>query len=175
MKAPGQRSLEQISVSHLRPHRPAQGSLAQGRCLFVAAPGWSRALASDRIPGPGITLSAFSIPCSPSVAWHSSRYVRSPWLMGHFEMTQPPQANSMPAADRSLNAAGTAWEAWTLLIRHGDCQVRGVGSGPWGGSPSPRDCPEMQRKRGGSAPLGKALSYNTWPGDLGQDKAPLRA
>lgn len=138
MKALEQCSLKQISVIRLRPHHPVQRGLAQGRCLFVAAPGWSRALASDRILGPGIILSAFSFPCSPSVAWHSSHYARSPWLMGHFEMTQPPQANSVPAAGRSLNAAGTAWEAWTLLIERRDCQGCGVGSGPWGVSPSPR-------------------------------------
>lgn len=136
MKALGWCSLRHVSGTHLQPRPLAQRSLAQGRCLFVAAPGWSRALASDPTLGPGITLSAFSCPCSPSVAWPSSQDASSPWLMGHFEMTQLPQANPMPPADRSLTAAGTAGSL-DAFIQCRDCQVCGVGSGPWGVTPPP--------------------------------------
>lgn len=87
----------------------------------MAAPGWLRALASDPILGPGITLSTFfSLPSFPQCGLAQfTHYASSPWLMGHFEMTQPPQANSVPPADRSLAAAGTAQEAWTLSSRAG--------------------------------------------------------
>lgn len=148
-------------------HPPLSSSLPReawrraGACVWQPQVGhgyWQ----SDMTPGPGITLSTFSCPCSPSVAWHSSHCASSPWLMGHFGMTQPGQANYMPPADRSLNA-GTAQEARTLSSKAetAKCVVRTLVPG----ERTPGNCPEKQREAGGErAPLGKALSwlFNTW-------------
>lgn len=97
------------------PAPPAQGSLAQGRCLWQPWVGcghwhqiqfWVLGLHSALF---------FFLPLFPQCGLAQfTHYTSSPWLMGHFEMTQPPQANSVPPADRSLAAAGTAQEAWTL-------------------------------------------------------------
>lgn len=123
-------NLGQTNVIHLRAWLSAQRRLAQDRHLFVAASSWSQALASDTILGPGISLCTFSCPCSPSVAWRGSHHASSPWLMGHFVMTQPPQANSVPPADRSPRAA-TAQEARTLSSSAGTakCVVWALVSG----------------------------------------------
>lgn len=62
-------SLQQTSVSHpsLAPppctEKPGTGQVP------VAAPGWLRALASDPILGPGITLSAFFFPALVPPVW----------------------------------------------------------------------------------------------------------
>lgn len=94
---------------------PCTGKPGTGQ-VPVAAPGWLWALASDRFWVLGLHSALFYfLPLFPQCGLAQfTRYTSSPWLMGHFEMTQPPQANSVPPADRSLAAAGTAQEAWTL-------------------------------------------------------------
>lgn len=104
-------SLERIDVIHLVAHfcteKPGKGQVPVCGSLRLVMDTGVRTLS------PGIVLSTFSCPCSPGVAWHGSHYTSSAWLMGHFGMTKPPQANSMPPADGSLNA-GTGQKARTL-------------------------------------------------------------
>lgn len=132
------------------------------RSPFLHREAWQRAGACLRQPqvghghghqittlGPGIVLSTFSCPCSPGVAWHGSHYASSAWLMGHFGMTQPPQANSMPPADGLLNA-GTGQKARTLSSNTKTAKCALVP-----GEQTPGSCPESWRKGGERLHLGK--------------------
>lgn len=148
------------------------------RSPFLHREAWQRAGACLRQPqvghghghqittlGPGIVLSTFSCPCSPGVAWHGSHYASSAWLMGHFGMTQPPQANSMPPADGSLNA-GTGQKARTLSSNAKTAKCALVP-----GEQTPGSCPESWRKGGrGRLHLGKLRDGSLIPDCEALDK-----